>query len=99
MKMIVNILIGVLTFLALGLIIAVPATLSLPGGIRPGLEKLTIKEAAQHLRSKDSHGWEMVKDATVLIHNRMMYCRRNSFDHYKKAFERGYGYCQQNGMH
>jgi transglutaminase-like putative cysteine protease len=25
----------------------------------------------------------------------MAYCRRNSFDSYAKAFERGYGYCQQ----
>jgi hypothetical protein len=68
----------------------------LPPGIRLGLGKLDISEAANSLRNTDVHGWALVKKATSLVHNRMKYCRRNSFDHYEKAFERGYGYCQQN---
>lgn len=33
--------------------------------------------------------------ARGLVAVRMQYCRRNSFDPAPKAFERGYGYCQQ----
>lgn len=96
--MVLNILYAVISFLIIGLIIAIPATLTLPSGIRSGLEKLTITEAAQKLKGTDHREWELVKEATLLVHNRMHYCRRNSFDHYEKAFKRGYGYCQQNAF-
>jgi transglutaminase-like putative cysteine protease len=74
---------------------ALPATLSLPRGRRPGIGTLTIPQAAQHLRESTKTGWDLVEAARVLVAQRMQYCRRNSFDSAAKAFERGYGYCVQ----
>src|SRR5512139_276353 len=74
---------------------ALPATLSLPRGRRPGIEPLTIQEAAQQLRLSGLGGPALVEAARRLVGERMQYCRRNSFDLYPRAFERGYGYCQQ----
>ncbi len=73
----------------------VPATLSLPKGVRPGIEPLTIAQAAQRLQLTGKSGMELVEAARSLVAGRMAYCRRNSFDIYTKAFQRGYGYCQQ----
>lgn len=72
-----------------------PAALSLPAGIRPGLEPLTISQAAEQLRGTGKSGWELVEAARALVEDRMAYSRRNSFDGYERAFERGYGYCGQ----
>lgn len=74
---------------------AIPATLSLPRGRQPGLEKLTISQAAWQLRKTGKTGWFLVEAARALVAARMQYCRRNSFDTAVKAFERGYGYCRQ----
>ena len=74
---------------------ALPATLSLPRGQRPGIGKLTILQAAQQLRESDKTGWALVEAARALVAQRLQYCRRNSFDSAAKAFERGYGYCVQ----
>lgn len=74
---------------------ALPATLSLPAGVRPGLEPMTIEQAADQLRATGLTGWELVESARALVGKRMTYSRRNSFDPAPKAFERGYGYCQQ----
>ncbi len=74
---------------------ALPATLSLPRGQRPGVEKLTIPQAAQQLRQTGKTGWALVEAARALVGQRMQYCRRNSLDRAAKAFERGYGYCVQ----
>ena len=74
---------------------AVPATLSLPPGTRPGVEKLTIEQAAHKLKDTGMTDWELVEAARALVAERMQYSRRNSFDHAGKAFERGYGYCLQ----
>lgn len=74
---------------------ALPATLSLPRGRRPGLAPLTIPQAAQQLKASGKTGWELVEAARALVAERMAYCRRNSFDIHTRAFERGYGYCQQ----
>jgi transglutaminase-like putative cysteine protease len=74
---------------------ALPATLSLPRGQRPGIGKLTILQAAQQLRERGKAGWDLVEAARALVAGRMQYCRRNSFDSAAKAFERGYGYCVQ----
>jgi len=80
----------------LGLLLyAIPATLSLLPGPRPGIKKLTIAQAAQNLRQTGKNGWTLVEAARALVAERMQYCRRNSFDRADKAFERGYGYCQQ----
>lgn len=90
--------IGFLAVLSTGLglpLYALPATLSLPSGPRPGLEPLTIPQAAQQLRATAKTGADLVEAARVLVAERMAYCRRNSFDPYVRAFERGYGYCQQ----
>ena len=73
---------------------ALPATLSLGRRRRPGIEPLTIQEAAQQLRGKGQSGPALVEAARLLVGERMQYCRRNSFDLYPRAFERGYGYCQ-----
>ena len=74
---------------------ALPATLSLGRGRRPGIEPLTIQQAAQRLRTSGQSGAALVEAARTLVGERMQYCRRNSFDLYPRAFERGYGYCQQ----
>jgi len=74
---------------------ALPATLSLGRGRRPGIKPLTLQEAAQQLRSSGQSGAALVEAARTLVGERMQYCRRNSFDLYPHAFERGYGYCQQ----
>jgi transglutaminase-like putative cysteine protease len=72
-----------------------PATLSLRPGMRPGIEPLTIKEAAKKLSTSGLQGWELIEAARALVAERMLYCRRNSFDPAPRAFTRGYGYCQQ----
>ena len=74
---------------------ALPAMLSLPGGVRPGLEALTIEGAARQLRSSGLSGWELVEEARSLVESRMQYSRRNSYDSAKVAFQRGYGYSVQ----
>ncbi len=74
---------------------ALPATLTLPGGSRPDIARLTIPQAAQQLRAGGKTGWDLVEAARVLVATRMQYSRRNSFDSAAKAFERGYGYCTQ----
>ncbi len=74
---------------------ALPATLSLPPGPRPGIEVLTLPEAARRLRATGKRGMALVEAARALVAGRMQYCRRNSFDSPGKAFERGYGYCTQ----
>jgi len=76
-------------------IYAIPAMISLPGGIRPGLNELTIKEAANLLNNTDLHGLDLIEEARLMVNERMAYCRRNSYDSYQKAFKRGYGFCQQ----
>jgi transglutaminase-like putative cysteine protease len=74
---------------------ALPATLSLPPGPRPGIEVLTLLEATQRLRDTRKKGTALVEAARALVADRMQYCRRNSFDSPAKAFVRGYGYCTQ----
>jgi transglutaminase-like putative cysteine protease len=74
---------------------ALPATLSLRAGRRPGIKELTLEEAAMRLAATGKTGWDLVEAARALIAGRMQYCRRNSFDSPATAFQRGYGYCVQ----
>jgi hypothetical protein len=74
---------------------AIPATITLPAGPRPGLQELTIQQAAAQLRESGKTNWELVEAARALVAERMQYSRRNSFDSSGLAFERGYGYCVQ----
>jgi hypothetical protein len=74
---------------------ALPATLTLPSGPRPGIENMTIAQAAQQLRESRKEDWSLVEAARTLVSERMQYSRRNSFDSAGKAFERGFGYCMQ----
>jgi hypothetical protein len=74
---------------------ALPATLSLPAGPRPGIEPLTLAQAVEQLRALGVRGMDLVEATRALVAGRMQYCRRNSFDSPAKAFERGYGYCTQ----
>jgi hypothetical protein len=74
---------------------ALPATRSLARGRRPGIEELTLAEAAARLRASGQTGRDQVEAARELVANRMEYCRRNSFDSPARAFERGYGFCTQ----
>jgi len=69
--------------------------LTLPRGRRQGLAPLTIAQAVERLQSSSLSGWDLVEAARALVEERMQYSRRNSFDPAPKAFERGYGYCQQ----
>ena len=74
---------------------ALPATLSLAVGRRPGIEAMTLEEAAVRLAVTGKTGWDLVEAARALTADRMQYCRRNSFDSPARAFQRGYGYCVQ----
>jgi len=74
---------------------ALPATITLQPGPRPGLDELTIEQAARQLESSGKRGWDLVEAARALVAERMVYSRRNSFDSPGRAFERGYGYCMQ----
>jgi hypothetical protein len=74
---------------------ALPATRSLARGRRPGIEELTLAEAAARLRASGQTGRDQVEAARELVTDRMEYCRRNSFDSPARAFERGYGFCTQ----
>jgi transglutaminase-like putative cysteine protease len=74
---------------------ALPATLTLKPGIRPGLEPLTIEQAAAQLRATGLTSEDLVEAARALVGERMAYSRRNSFDSHRRAFYRGYGYCMQ----
>jgi hypothetical protein len=90
---------GVVGAVAVGSVLYVlPATLSLPRGRRPGLEDLTIEGAAVRLRRSGVTGWDLVESARRLVGERMAYCRRNGLDSYRKAFRRGYGYCEQSAF-
>jgi len=92
----IKIVLGTVVVMAIGVpLYALPATLSLPQGVRPGLESLTISQATQQLRGSGESGMELVEAARAFVGERMAYSRRNSFDSYAKAFERGYGYCSQ----
>lgn len=94
--MLVKIVLGSLIAILIGVpIYALPATLSLPPGFRPGVKRLTIDQAAQELEETGMKNWELVEAARALVEERMQYSRRNSFDSPGRAFERGYGYCMQ----
>lgn len=74
---------------------ALPATRSLPPGPRPGIEGMTLAEAADRLKGTGKKGADLAEAARALVADRMQYCRRNSFDSPQEAFQRGYGYCTQ----
>jgi hypothetical protein len=74
---------------------ALPATLSLPPGPRPGIKNLTLSDAAEQLANTGQTDATLAESARALVEARMQYCRRNSFDSPARAFQRGYGYCTQ----
>ena len=92
------VLIFLIAFLVAVPLYAVPATITLPPGLRPGLEELTIQQAAIRLRKSGKTDWELVEAARGLVAERMQYSRRNAFDPSGRAFERGYGYCMQHAF-
>ena len=97
MKMILNIIFKVfkkiIAYLGISVFVifiiytlyAIPAMLSLPGGVRTGIKAQTIDEAVQALKKKDLDGRELIEEARSLVGKRMAYCRRNSYESYKKA--------------
>ena len=86
----------VVVAIVLGLrLYAIPATLSLAAGPRPGIEELTLAEAANRLEREGKSGLALVEAARALVGDRTQYCRRNSFDPPEEAFRRGYGFCTQ----
>jgi transglutaminase-like putative cysteine protease len=97
--MIAKILLGGIIVILIGVpLYAVPATVTLPPGPRPGVEELTIEQASQKLKETGLRDWELVEKARAMVAERMQYSRRNSFDLAEKAFTRGYGYCQQHSF-
>jgi hypothetical protein len=56
---------------------------------------MTLPQAAEQLIKTDKSGPELIEAARAMVAGRMIYSRRNSFDSYTTAFERGYGYCSQ----
>lgn len=94
--------IGLISFVGLWILgltfFALSATFTLPAGPRPGLEDLTLEEAAVQLGQSAAEGWDLVEKARLLVGARMAYSRRNSFDSYGTAFRRGYGYCEQSAF-
>ena len=93
--MIVIILLSIAALFIFWIVYSLSATFSLPHGIRSRIEKMTIEEAVKKLRKSKLVGSDLIEQAKKMVTSRMQYCRRNSFDSYKKAFRRGYGYCQQ----
>jgi len=89
------VLIGLIAILVGVPLYAVPATLTLPAGPRPGIEELSIDQAAGELHQSGKTSWELVEAARAMVAQRMHYSRRNSFDTAGRAFQRGYGYCTQ----
>ena len=87
--------ISFLSILVLYTLYSIPAMLTLPPGVRPGIDDLTIDQAVDALKSKDLSDLELIREARILVTTRMQYCRRNSYDTFKTAFRRGYGYCVQ----
>jgi hypothetical protein len=81
--------------LAAGTVLSLLAMSSLPAGPRTGLRSKTIEEAVSELKSSNLNGWELVHAATNLVDDRMFYCRRNNLQHFRRAFSRGLGFCQQ----
>lgn len=94
-KIIFVLLLVPLAILALATLYALPAVLSLPSGPRSGLGPMTIEEAVAVLRASDKSGWALIEAARALVGQRMRYGRRNNWEHYRKAFARGMGFCQQ----
>jgi hypothetical protein len=95
MKILTLIFIAVLAINLGFTLYALPAMFRLPGGMRPGLEPLTLSQATLQLMETGKTGWDLAEATRTLVAERMQYCRRNSFDSDAKAFERGYGYCTQ----
>jgi hypothetical protein len=98
-KIIRMITLGILAFIILimaaGSMLSLVAMSSLKAGPRTGLRSMGIEEAVAKLRSEELDGWELVRAATNLVDDRMQYCRRNNLQHYRRAFSRGLGFCQQ----
>ena len=91
-KIIFGVILGIFTTSTL---YALPAMFSLGWKTRPGLQPLTIEAAARQLAASEKSGWDLAEGARALVADRMDYSRRNSYDSASRAFERGYGYCQQ----
>lgn len=96
----ITLLLGVLCLLLLSIFIlgslfSIPAMLTLPRGVRPQLNDISIDQAIIELRNTGLEGFELIEEVRKLIITRIQYCRRNSFDGFKTAFRRGYGYCVQ----
>jgi hypothetical protein len=85
----------ILSIFVLYTIYSIPAMLTLPSGIRPGIDDLTIEQAVDSLKSINLSDIDLIQEARKIVVTRMVYCRRNSYDTYKTAFRRGYGYCVQ----
>ncbi len=93
---ITKLMLGIFLIILIGVpAYALPANFSLGWRMRPGLNPLTLSQAAQQLRNSGKKGWHLVEAARTLVAARMHYSRRNSYDPPTKAFERGYGYCIQ----
>jgi hypothetical protein len=75
--------------------VSIPAMCALPAGIRPGIEDLAIDDAIEIIKRKKLNKHQIVEESRILIITRMKYCRRNSYDSFRIAFRRGYGYCIQ----
>lgn len=76
-----------------------PALQRLPKAQEQSLDGITtIDDAVGYLRSTGKTGWSLVAAAQKLVNAKMAYSRRNGWDTPTRAFRRGMGYCQQQGM-
>jgi hypothetical protein len=90
------IVIGTLvSIIILVLLFTLPAVISIKRGIRPGLQDMSLEDLVVQLEHSGVSGWTLVEEARIIVGARMAYCRRNNWEHYKTAFHRGYGFCQQ----
>jgi hypothetical protein len=81
--------------LAGGTLLSLAAMISLPAGPRPGIPEESIDDAVILLRDSGLSGWELVRRTTNHVDGRFEYCRRNNLQHYRRAYGRGLGFCQQ----
>lgn len=76
-----------------------PALQRLPKTQQQSLHGITtIDDAVHYLQSTRKTSWALVAAAQKLVNAKMAYSRRNGWDTPAHAFQRGMGYCQQQGM-
>lgn len=80
-------------------LLSIPAMRRLPKRGRMTVDGVTtLDQAAEACRRSGLRGWDLVAYAQHLIARKFAYSRRNPWDSPARAFEHGWGYCQQQAL-